>query len=211
MFAPRLGGGKILLVAIIFLDVDDVAAAAAAVVPDEEDAEGAPGLVVGLVVGGANMRAKMRARSRRFMTMRSCSCVGFVVVVVVVVVAEDDVFATVTAVSCLILLLIEPHDMKCCCCSFACWAASSTNRLSYREACVYRNGTSPLPWRIYPDNIDDTSEDDETEEVDLNLDTNDDRSSEVSARWGGCRHDDVVHDEFELVFSSSPNCAVQSY
>ena len=67
---------------------------------------------------------------------------------------------------------------------------------------MYRNGTSPLPWRIYPDSNDDTSEDDETEEVDLN--TNDDRSSEVSARWGGCRHDDVVHDEFELVFSSSP-------
>ena len=66
---------------------------------------------------------------------------------------------------------------------------------------MYRNGTSPLPWRIYPDSNDDTSEDDETEEVDLN--TNDDRSSEVSARWGGCRHD-VVHDEFVLVFSSSP-------
>ena len=109
MFAPRLGGGKILLVAIIFLDVDDVAAAAAAVVPYEEDAEGAPGLVVGLVLGGANMRAKMRARSRRFMTMRSCSCVELAVVAVV---AEDDVFATVATVSCLILLLIEPHGVK---------------------------------------------------------------------------------------------------
>ena len=110
MFAPRLGGGKILLVAIIFFDADvaAAAAAAAAVVPYEEDAEGAPGLVVGLVLGGANMRAKMRARSRRFMTMRSCSCVELVVAVVV----EDDVFATVATVSCLILLLIEPHGVK---------------------------------------------------------------------------------------------------
>ena len=112
MFAPRLGGGKILLVAIIFFDADvaAAAAAAAAVVPYEEDAEGAPGLVVGLVLGGANMRAKMRARSRRFMTMRSCSCVELVVAVVAVV--EDDVFATVATVSCLILLLIEPHGVK---------------------------------------------------------------------------------------------------
>jgi hypothetical protein len=85
ILAPRLGGGRIF---VIFFD--------AVVAPAEDDEEGV------VEAGAENMRAKMRARSRRFNTMRSFSCIAAVVA------------------SFVTLPLLDPED-NCCFC----------NRVSY--------------------------------------------------------------------------------